>query len=128
MSLQLPIWGHEVRYMEALYDSNGRVYAWLNENGKIYGLAGHNLAFIDNGKVYSWAGAHIGWWENGHIRDTAGAVAVFTADATGLGVVRPVRSVRPVRPVKQVSPVKPVKAVSYVKPVRQLAWSRKMPF
>ena len=114
--------------MEALYDRTGAVYAWLHETGKIYGLSAENLAFINQNHVYDWTGAHIGWWQDGHIRDAHGAVAVFTAEATNMGVVRPVRAVRPVRPIRAISPVRPIKAVSPVKPVRQLSWSQRMPF
>jgi len=114
--------------MEALYNCTGRVYAWLHETGKIYGLNGENLAFVDKGHVYNWTGVHIGWWHDGHIRDRFGAVAVFTADATNLGVVRPVRAVRPVKQVRAVSPVRPVKSVAPIKPVKQLRWSNSMPF
>lgn len=111
--------------MEALYDRSGRVYAWLDENGRIISLKGKHLAFIDDGSVYSWRGKHIGWWRDGHIRDSSGAVAVFSADATNLGVVK---HVKPVKPVKAVVPVRPVKAVKPVRPVRKLAWADVVPF
>jgi hypothetical protein len=115
--------------MEALYDQTGRVYCWLDEpSSRIIGLDGSNKAFIADNSVYDWRGAHIGWWQNGHVRDRTGAVALFTAVATALGVVAPVKAVRPVQPVKQVSPVRPVKHVKPVKPVNQMGWSRKLPF
>ena len=114
--------------MEALYDSSGGVYAWLDERGRIIGLRGDHLAFIDGDSVYNWRGQHVGWWRDGHIRDSSGAVAVFTAGATNLGVVKPVKAVKPVKPVKAVAPVKPVKAVKPVRPVKQLSWSRNIPF
>ncbi len=97
--------------MEALYDESGRAYAWLDEpTGRIFSLRGKNIAFIDGDSVYAWSGRHIGWWGDGHIRDRSGAVAVFTAGAASLGVVKPVTAVKPVQPVKAVSPVRPVKA------------------
>ncbi len=114
--------------MEALYDRSGRVYAWLDENGRIISLRGNHLAFIDDDSVYNWRGKHIGWWRYGHIRESSGAVAVFTADATNLGVVRPVRQVKPVKPVKAIAPVRPVKSVKPVRPVRKLAWAQSIPF
>jgi len=107
----------KVESMEALYDSSGRVYAWLDEGGRILGLGGNHLAFIEGDSVYDWHGQHVGWWGNGHIRDNAGAVAVFSGDADNLGVVKPVKAVKPVQPVKAVAPVKPVKAVKPVRPV-----------
>jgi hypothetical protein len=114
--------------MEALYDHSGRVYAWLDEGRRIIGLRGNHLAFIEGDSVYTWKGQHIGWWGDDHIRDKTGAVAVFTATAINLGLVKPVKAVRPVQPVKAVIPVKPMKAVKPVKPVKRLSWSRSMPF
>lgn len=114
--------------MEALYNRSGRVYAWLDDRGRIISLRGKHLAFIHDNSVYSWRGRHIGWWRDGHIRDSAGAVAVFTADATNLGLVKPVRHVKPVKPVKAVAPVKPVRAVKSVRPVRRIAWAENIPF
>ena len=114
--------------MEALYDGSGRVYAWLDEGGRIVGLDGNHLAFIEGDTVYNWQGQHVGWWGNGHVRDNAGAVAVFTADADNLGVVKPVKAVKPVQPEKKVVPAKPVKTIKPVRPIRRLSWSRRMPF
>lgn len=114
--------------MEALYDKSGRVFAWLDERGRIIGLRGNHLAFIDGDSVYNWRGQHVGWWQDGHIRDNSGAVAVFTADASNLGVVKPVKGVKPVKPVKAVPPVKPVKAVKPIRPIKRLSWAQKMPF
>jgi hypothetical protein len=114
--------------MEALYDGSGRVYAWLDEGGRIVGLYGNHLAFIEGDSVYNWQGQHVGWWGNGHIRDNAGAVAVFTTEADNLGVVKPVKAEKPVQAVKKVVPVKPVKAVKPVRPIRRPSWSRRMTF
>jgi hypothetical protein len=115
--------------MEALHDQSGGVYCWFDQgSGRIISLRGKNLAFVDGDSVYDWGGQHIGWWQDGHIRDRQGAVALFTADAGSLGVVKPVRAVRPVSPVKPVAPVRPVKQVKPVKTVKKLAWSSQMPF
>src|ERR1700739_1749806 len=114
--------------MEALFDANGEVYAWLHDSGKIYGLDGENLAFIDRNSVYDWAGAHVGWWADGHIRDSKGAVFLFSADATHLGILKPMRSLRPLQPLRQLSPWKPLRGVRPLKPLKVPAWSRKIPF
>ena len=115
--------------MDALYQSTGAVYAWLDQSsGRILDLRGQNLAFVDGDSVYAWSGQHIGWWGDGHIRDHSGAVAVFTAGATKLGVVPPVKAVKPVQPVKSVVPVRPVKSVKPVRPIRQLTWAGRIPF
>jgi hypothetical protein len=115
--------------MTTLYEQHGKVYAWLDlESGRIYGLNGQNLAFIDDDSVYDWRGKHVGWWQEDHIRDRQGAVALFMRNAGSIGVVKPVCSVAPVRPVKAVAPVRPVKSVRPVRPVRKLAWSARMPF
>jgi len=115
--------------MEALYGQSGKVYAWLEpETGRIISLRGIHLAFIEGDSVYAWDGRHIGWWLNGCVRDASGAVAVFTQDAGSIGVIKPVKGVKPVKPVKAVAPVKPVKKVKPVKPIKRLAWSTEMPF
>jgi hypothetical protein len=113
--------------MEALYNRNGHVHAWLHETGKIYDLYGRNLAFVDGNSVYTWNGAHIAWWADGHIRDQSGAVALFTADATNLGVARPMRALRPLRPLRALSPLRPLKAMKPMRPTRVAAWSYRMP-
>lgn len=115
--------------MEALYQQTGAVYAWLDErSGRIIGLRGQNLAFVDGDSVYGWPGQHIGWWVDGHIRDHGGAVAVFTAGAGNLGVIKPVRAIKPIKPVKQIAPVRPVKSVKPVRAIRKLAWAGHIPF
>jgi|ERR1700683_5805470 len=115
--------------MDALFNQSGGVYAWLDTaTGNIVSLSGQHLAFIDGDSVYNWQGQHIGWWQDGHIRDRVGAVALFTDVAGSLGVVKPVRAVKPVQPGKAVSPVRPVKAVKPVRSVKQLAWSTSLPF
>jgi hypothetical protein len=118
----------EEKSMEALYDGSGRVYAWLDEGGRIVGLDGNRLAYIEGDSVYNWQGQHVGWWGNGHIRDNAGAVAVFTTEADNLGVVKPVKAEKPLHAVKKVVPVKPVKGVKPVRRIRRPSWSRRMPF
>lgn len=115
--------------MEALYGQTGAVYAWLDEpTGRILGLQGQHLAFIDGDSVYRWTGQHIGWWADGHIRDHRGAVAVFTAGATRLGVIKPVKAIKPIKPIKQIAPVRPVKSVKPVRAIRRLAWASHIPF
>lgn len=117
------------KIVEALYDQAGRVYAWLDTaTGRIHGRRGENLAFLDGNSIYDWRGRHIAWWQDGHIRDRQGYAALFTANATNLGVVRPVRAVSPIRPVKAVAPVRPIKQAKPVRPVKRLAWSTKLPF
>jgi hypothetical protein len=115
--------------MEALYYQSGKVYAWLDETTwRIIGPRGNNLAFIEGESVYDWHGRHIGWWQHGHIRDKRGSVALFTAGATNLGLIAPVRAVRPEQPVRQVPPERPAKQVKPTKPANQKGWSRQMPF
>jgi hypothetical protein len=112
--------------MEALYDQTGAVYAWLHENGRIYGLGGDNLAFVDGNSVFDWGGAHVGWWQDGHIRDSFGAVALFTAEAQSLGVLRPMREMRPLRPLRALSPMKPMKSMKPARPMKQSVWSGRL--
>ena len=115
--------------MEALYDQRGRVHAWLDfDRDNILDLRGKHLAFIADDSVYNWRGQHIGWWIDGCVRDPSNAAAYFIADAGSIGVVKPVKAVRPVQPVKAVPPVRPVKQVKPVKPVKKLTWSANPPF
>lgn len=114
--------------MEALYDRTGRVYAWLHETEKIYGLNGANLAFIADDSVYAWNGTHVGWWQDGHIRDRSGSVALFTADAESLGVARPARSARPAAPARSASPARPARSARPARPAKRTSWAVAMPF
>jgi hypothetical protein len=114
--------------MDALFDGDGEVYAWLNEDGKIYGLDGQNLAFIEGDSIYDWDGNHVGWWTDGHIRDSYGAVALFTSEASNLGVLKPMRALRPLAPLRELSPMKPMKSMKPMRPLKQMAWAENLPF
>jgi hypothetical protein len=115
--------------MEALYSKTGKVYAWLDiSNGNILNLRGEHIAFVHGNSVFDWNGRHKGWWIDGCIRDATNAAAYFTSDAGSIGVVKPVKAVKPAQPVKKVAPVRPVKHVKPVRPVKRLAWSSLPPF
>lgn len=115
--------------MTPLYDQNGRVYAWLqDDSGRILSLRGQHLAFIVNDSVYDWSGHHIGWWADGHMRDGHGAVVVFTREASGLGVGRPGLAGTPGRPGIAGIPGRPGLAGRPGRPGRLGAWTSKMPF
>ena len=75
---------------EPLHARSGEVYAWLDRGtGRIIGVRGAHLAFINGDGVYNWRGQHVGWWHDDHIRDQAGRVALFLRRAKGLGPVLP---------------------------------------
>jgi hypothetical protein len=114
--------------MTALYDQSGAAYAWLHKSGKIYDLAGQNLAFIEGDSIYSWSGDHIGWWQDGHGRDSHGAVAFFTANATNLDVLTPFRQFAPFKPFTTFAPFKPFLAAKPFRSSQMSAWSNKLPF
>ena len=115
--------------MEALYDRKGNIHAWLDVDlGNILDLNGRHVAFLADGSVYDWKGRHIGWWNDGCVRDAANAIAYFTTEALDIGVLRPVKHVRPVQPIEAVAPVRPVERVEPVKPVGRAIWSNQPPF
>jgi hypothetical protein len=45
--------------MEAIFDRNGMVISWLNDN-VIYNLSNQYVAFIQNGNVFTYQGKHLG--------------------------------------------------------------------
>lgn len=108
----------------ALYDHRGQVLGWLVQNGRIINRQGRSSYWLLGNNVYDYRGAHRGWFQNGHWRGRDGGVMAFTGDASGTGVVLPVRSVTPVMPVQAVEPVRPVASVAPVRPGNQLSWSR----
>ena len=115
--------------MEPLYDKLGRVSAWLQQDvGRIVGLDGQHLAFIEHDSVYDWHGNHLGWWGDGHMRDVEGAVVVWLATAENLEVPRPALGERPARPPLVAVPARPARSIPPVRPVRAARWSNRMPF
>jgi hypothetical protein len=115
--------------MEALYDQDGAVYAWLHEEtGNIYDTDGQNVAFVSGDGVFNYDGAHVGWWLNGHIRDRSGCVALFTASASNLGVMKPMRQLAPLQPLRELSPLRPLRSMRPLRPMNAAGWSEEMPF
>ena len=108
---------------DAFHDQSGRVIGWLVPTGRIVNLQGRSSYWLQGKNVYDYRGAHRGWFENGHWRGSDGGVMAFTANASGTGVVLPVRSVSPVMPVLAVEPVRPVASVAPVRPVNRISWS-----
>jgi hypothetical protein len=115
--------------MEALYNRNGQVYAWLDSSdGRIFDLRGRNLAFVDGDSVWDWKGKHIAWWRGDHIRDRNGAIALFTGDAENLGVFKPFLAFKPFEPFQQFAPFKPFLEFKPFARFDQWTWSSKPPF
>jgi len=101
--------------MEPLYDSSGRVCAWIKDD-TIRDRNGAVVAFVRGEHVFTTPGRTVGRLHQGNIRDMRGNVVAWLEGATG-GPSRPVRSVTPVRPVAGVTPVRPVEPVAPVWPV-----------
>jgi len=115
--------------MEPLYDQSGQAYCWIDrQTGWIISLKGQHLAFVAGDSVYSLSGRHIAWWEQDHVRNHQGAVAVFLANASGLGVTKPVLGTTPVKSTIGVAPTRPIRAVTPIKAVKQIAWAPMVPF
>ena len=114
--------------MDALYNEQGAVYAWLHANGNVYGLEGQALAWVEDDGVYDWEGVHIAWWANGHVRDWLGAVCLFTAKATQTLVVKPVCELHRHKPLKLAAPQRPLRWPKLAKPPNLCIWTKKIPF
>jgi len=125
MSLLDP--GHE--NFEPLHAKSGEVYAWLDrDNGRIIGVRGGHMAFINGDAIYNWRGQHVGWWEDDHIRDAEGRVALFLRRAKGLGPVMPRIASAPRKPIVAHVPIKPPCAPKPVKADRAAVWAPTAPF
>jgi hypothetical protein len=115
--------------MEALYGKSGRVHAWLDtSDGNILDLNGQHLAFVDGNSVYDWNGRHIGWWISGCVRDRTNAAAYFTRNAGSIGVLKPLKALKPLKPLKALAPLRPLKELRPLKPLKRMAWSTDLPF
>ncbi len=116
--------------MEPLYDRQGRVRAWLQEeHGRIISLQGCHLASIEGHSVYDRFGQHIGWWKNGHMRNSRGAVVVWAADAFGLGVIRPPLLPPPAEPTApHVAATWQTRSTPPAHPARSASWAVEFPF
>lgn len=115
--------------MEPLYDQNGRVHAWLQEDtARVINLRGQHVAFLRDDNVYDWSGNHLGWWVDGHMRDHRGSVVVFTRDATNLFVGKPGLAGIPGMPGIAGVPGTPGLAGVPGKPGWSGSWTSEMPF
>jgi hypothetical protein len=78
-------------YMITFYNRNGRVVAYLDDDGmSIYLFNGHPAALLEDGSIYAYTGKYLGWFQDGWIFDRAGKGAFFTDDAQG-GPSKPAR-------------------------------------
>ncbi len=91
-------------FMEPIFNRNGRVVAWINENN-ICHLNGRHAAVLNGTNVYGQRGQHLGVFENGLFRDHRGGVVAFIRGGAGGRPVLPVPNVPPVPPVPSVPPV-----------------------
>jgi hypothetical protein len=114
---------------EPLHARSGEVYAWLDRGaGRIIGVRGAHLAFINGDGVYNWRGQHVGWWQDDHIRDQSGRVALFLRRAKGLGPVLPRIASAPRRPIVAPVPRKPDCLQGPAKAEPSSAWTPAVPF
>lgn len=115
--------------MEALYDSRGQVYAWLDQrNARIMDRGGRPVALIRGDKVHGYNGRHLGWWDNDHLRDSTGSVALYKRGARGLGVIPPLPALPPLPPMPVMAPLPTIPALPPLRPFNRTAWANRMPF
>lgn len=115
--------------MEALFAENGQVHCWLDEeNGRLIGLQGENLAFIDEGGVFSWTGDHFGWWENGTFHDNLGRLCLVASKVKLKGTIRPKQIADAPPLITAPVPKRPARRLVPTKPSTKLIWAEKVPF
>jgi len=107
--------------MEPVFDPNGDVVAWLN-NDVIHDLNGAAVVFLSDHNVLGYGCAHLGFLDRGLFRDHAGDVVAYVRGAHG-GPLLPVPHVPPIPPVPHVPPVPPVAPVPPIPSVASLDWS-----
>jgi hypothetical protein len=114
---------------EPMHARSGEVYAWLDRTaGRIIGVRGGHLAFINGDSIYNWRGQHAGWWEDDHVRDQSGRVALFLRRAKDLGPVLPRIAAAPRRPIVAPVPARPPCAAKPARAERAAAWAPAVPF
>lgn len=108
------------------YDSNGRPYAYSDDEATIYTYAGNPIAYLSGDSVYSLSGNHLGFFENGHIWDHSGAAVLFTDDASG-GPLKPLKAIKPLKGLKSLLPLKGLKELKPLRAIKGLGWSSSPP-
>ncbi|WP_372490581.1 4-fold beta flower protein [Microbacterium sufflavum] len=68
--------------METLWDRNGRVVGWIDDD-RLRSLDGRVIGWLVSDElVYSLRGQHVGWFEEGQFWDLKGHVVTFAQNAT----------------------------------------------
>ncbi|MNZ79119.1 hypothetical protein D3C78_977140 [compost metagenome] len=83
--------------MTPMYDSKGRVVAWIKKTN-IFHLNGSHAAVVNRENVYSHSGKHLGLFKQGLFRDHSGGAVAFIKDASG----------RPIKPIPSIPPIPPI--------------------
>jgi hypothetical protein len=94
--------------MRALYDHNGQVGIWLDDDEKwLLDLHGNALAIVHEGSIYDLRGHHAAWWRGDRIQDHYGNVIFVTRDFQHLQTLSPLWHLRPLPPIEKIKPTRP---------------------
>ena len=104
------------------YDSQGRPYAYSDDDKTIYTFTGIPIAYISDDSIYSFTGSHVGYFNDGMVIDQHGAVLLFTDGASG-GPMKPMKMMKPMKSMKQMKPMKGMKQMKPMRPMNSLSWS-----
>jgi hypothetical protein len=63
-----------------LYDSNGDLHAYTDDQGIIHDSSGTPIAYFSKELIYTFSGFHIGSIDGGIVRDLNGDIFLFTGD------------------------------------------------
>lgn len=109
--------------MNPLYDSRGKVIAFLRDNRRIIDLRGKSLAWIRGDDVYDYRGQHLGWWIRDHMRGPDGGVIVWLRGASP-GVMLPLPNLPPLPPLPELEPLRPLPSLPPLRPLNTMNWSK----
>ena len=105
------------------YDKRGKATCYTNDNDEIYSFDGTPLGFIYSNLIYKVNGEHLGFLDRGWIIDRSGYAVYFSENSSNIGLVTPIKCVKPIASVKRIFPVKGIRRVPSTKPVFKMSWS-----
>lgn len=108
--------------MEPIYDRQGRVVGWLDDEKRVRDLRGKVIGVTRDDAVHGRRGQHVGYFNDGHFRDHRGKVVAWMRGATG-GPTKPTPMTPPIRPIPQIPPIPAIPAIRRIRAVPTLSWS-----
>ncbi len=105
------------------YNRYGEACCYTTNNDEIYSFRGTPLGYIYSNLIYNIEGDHLGFLEKGWIMDRSGCAVFFSDNCGNMGLVEPIKHVKPIAGVRHIFPVKHTRRVPGIKPVFKMRWS-----